>query len=432
MQIELWKSYIEIIRKEVIPALGCTEPIAVAFAAARARELLNNYPEKIEVIVSRNILKNAMGVGIPGTGMIGLDIAAALGAVGGKASEGLEVLKNIDSFDIAGAKQLLEEGKIDIKYSDKNATLYIEVIITDNKDISRVIIEGSHTNIILEELNNRTIFQKRLDDYKEDELNAEVLKRMTIEKIYDFALRVPLHNVEFIFESVRLNNAISKEGLLNNYGLKVGKTIENSIENGYFSRDIITEVVKRTVSATDARMAGSMLPVMSNSGSGNQGIIATMPVITVAEMLDVDYEKMIRALILSHLVTIYSKSKFHRLNPLCGAVLSSVGAGCGITYLMGGDYEKIKYTIFNIIGNISGMICDGAKSSCSLKAGACVNAAFQAAVLAVNNTGVTEKEGIIDKDVDKTIQNLEIISNVGMAATDGVILEIMLSKEKHM
>ena len=432
MENNYWDSYIELLKEEVIPALGCTEPIAVAFAAAKAKELLKKKPERVEVIVSRNILKNAMGVGIPGTGMIGLDIATALGTVGGNASAGLEVLKYTDSEDIEAAKLMLEEDRVSISYSDKSDILYVEVVMSAENNTSRVVIENSHTNIILEEVNDEVIFQKQPETETDKEnIGDEYKIQMTVREIYDFALNVPVEKIEFILESVKLNNAISMEGLTHNYGLKIGKTIEKNINRGIFSRDIITEAVKRTAAATDARMAGSMLPVMSNSGSGNQGIVATMPVVATAEMIGSDKNKTIRALVLSHLITIHCKSQLHRLNPLCGAVVAAIGSGCGITYLMGGDYKNIEYSIFNMIGNISGMICDGAKNSCSLKAGACVNAAVQAAILAIENVGVTEKEGIVDGDVEKTIENLGRLSNVGMAATDGVIIDIMLSKDKH-
>ena len=328
---------------------------------------------------------------------------------------------------------MAEEGRVCIRYSDNAENLYIEIIASVDDNSSRVIIKNNHTNITLEELNGTLIFRKKKTEIEKNEIGSDSSEKkisLSVREIFDFALNVPVDKIKFILESVDLNDAISKEGLTNNYGLKVGKTIDKNIKKGIFSRDIITEAVKRTAAATDARMSGSMLPVMSNSGSGNQGIVATMPVVSTAEMTGAGEEKKVRALVLSHLVTIHCKSRLNRLNPLCGAIVAAIGAGCGITYLLGGGYENIEYSIFNMVGNVSGMICDGAKNSCSLKAGASVNAAVQSAILAVDNVGVTGKEGIVDSDVEKTIENLGLLSNVGMTETDGVILDIMLSKEK--
>lgn len=422
------KEYIKILKKEVVPAFGCTEPIALALAVAKARETLNREVESIEVFVSSNIYKNGMGVGIPGTGMIGLDIAAALGAVGGESKEELEVLKNISEDHIVKAKKFAKEGKIIIKVKEIPNKLYIEATCYGGEDKAKVIIKDIHSNITLVSLNDSIIYERG-----EGECDIAIDKtiedfNLTVEGIYNFAKEVNYKDIEFILEGARLNKAISEEGLSKDYGLRVGKTLRDSIKSGFLSDDIQNYAVVMTAAATDARMAGCMNSVMSNSGSGNQGITVILPVVAVGERLKVSEEKMARALVLSNLIAIHIKSYLGRLSALCGCIVASAGASCGITYLMGGDLEKIKYAIKNMVGNISGMICDGAKTGCSLKVATGVTAAIQSSLLAIKGIGIAETDGIIEKSIEKTIRNIGNIGAKGMFETDKMILDIMVSK----
>lgn len=428
MNVKKYDEFIKIVKKEVVPALGCTEPIAVALAAAKAREVLKVDPERTEVYVSANIYKNGMGVGIPGTGMVGLDIAAALGVVGGNSEEKLEVLKAITKEDISKSKELVDNNEICVKPKDVPNKLYVEAVCINKNHVARVVIKDMHSNIVLVQLNDEILFEAGNKEEKSEVKNEAVQPTLTVEKIYDFALNADFEDIEFILEGAKLNKAISKEGLKEEYGLKVGKTIFENMEKGLLGDDIQNYAMAITAAASDARMAGSMLSVMSNSGSGNQGITVMLPVVAVAEKIDCDDEKLARALILSNLVAIHIKTYLGRLSALCGCVVASAGASCGITYLLGGNLENVIYSIKNMVGNITGMICDGAKTGCALKVSTGVSAAVQAALLAINNIEISDKDGIIHKDIERTIQNIADIGTKGMAETDKLILDIMTCK----
>lgn len=428
MNVKKYDEFIKIVKKEVVPALGCTEPIAVALAAAKAREVLKVDPERTEVYVSANIYKNGMGVGIPGTGMVGLDIAAALGVVGGNSEEKLEVLKAITKEDISKSKELVDNNEICVKPKDVPNKLYVEAVCINKNHVARVVIKDMHSNIVLVQLNDEILFEAGNKEEKSEVKNEAVQPTLTVEKIYDFALNADFEDIEFILEGAKLNKAISKEGLREEYGLKVGKTIFENMEKGLLGDDIQNYAMAITAAASDARMAGSMLSVMSNSGSGNQGITVMLPVVAVAEKIDCDDEKLARALILSNLVAIHIKTYLGRLSALCGCVVASAGASCGITYLLGGNLENVIYSIKNMVGNITGMICDGAKTGCALKVSTGVSAAVQAALLAINNIEISDKDGIIHKDIERTIQNIADIGTKGMAETDKLILDIMTCK----
>ncbi|MCY6355829.1 L-cysteine desulfidase family protein [Clostridium sp. ZS2-4] len=432
MKNKTWQKYIELINKEVIPAIGCTEPIAVAYAAAKATATLNTTPQIIEVFVSGNMLKNGMGVGVPGTGMVGLDIAAAVGALGGTAEAVLEVLKSITPKHVDEGKKMIKEERVIIKVKENVPDLYIEIICRNGKDNARVVIEDTHINIVLIEFNGKVLFEKKSDKTKHniDEVALEEDNAyLTVDSIYDFAVNVSLEDIKFIREKDKFNEEISKEGLINDYGLKVGKTIDKYINKGLLTEDIIISAIKRTSSGADARMAGCMMSAMSNSGSGNQGITVSMPVIAVGEKLGASEEKITRALALSNLMSIHIHSYLSRLAALCGVVVAGTAASCGITYLLGGDVNHIKRAINNMLGNITGLVCDGAKTSCALKVSTAVNAAVLSAILAIENIGVSEKEGIIDKNVENTIQNVGNIGSYGMKQTDKLMLDIMITKQ---
>ncbi|RKD34345.1 serine dehydratase subunit alpha family protein [Thermohalobacter berrensis] len=422
-----FEKIISLLKKELVPALGCTEPIAVALATSKAREVLKEEPDKIEVLVSRNILKNGMAVGIPGTGMTGLKIAAALGAIGGNSQAKLEVLKYINNQHIERSKEIVKENKVSIKLKDTNEKLYIEAICSTKDNISRVIIKGNHSNIVEVRLNNDLLLKK---DSKKAEvaLDKNNTVDLNVKKIFKFANTEKIENIEFLLDGAKMNKAISKEGLKGNYGLMVGKKIAEKVKRGILSDDIMTYAMSVTAAASDARMDGCMYPVMSNSGSGNQGLTVMLPVVAVAEKLNVDREKLIRALALSNLMTIYIKTYLGRLSALCGVVVASIGSSCGITYLLGGKYHNIVATIKNMIGDIAGMICDGAKPGCALKVSTGVSAAIKSALLAIDGIEISEYDGIIEKDVDKTIKKIGEIGSKGMHKTDKYILDIMVNK----
>ena len=426
LDITTRENIIKLINEQVVPAVGCTEPMAVALCTARATEILGRRPEKITVFLSANILKNAMGVGIPGTGMIGLPIAIALGALIGKSEYNLEVLKDLDAHSLEDGKQYVKENHIDIKLKKGECdTLYIEVNCEADSNKATAIIACKHTNIVYEERNNEVLLDKRTQTKCEDTEDAVTLN---LRMVYDFAMKTPVDEIRFILATRDYNIKAAEESIKGNYGHCLGKTMDRPLSHGIFGNSIYSHIISKTASACDARMGGAMIPVMSNSGSGNQGICATNPVAVFAQENENTEEELIRALTLSHLTAIYIKQSLGVLSALCGCVVASIGSSCGITYLMGGTYEDICHAVKNMIANLTGMICDGAKPSCSLKICSGVSTALLSALLAREGKHVTCAEGIIDQDVDQSIHNLTSIGKEAMCATDDMVLKIMTQK----
>ena len=419
---------IKLIKREVVPALGCTEPAAVALCVAKVRELLGETPEKIEVSLSGNMLKNAMGVGIPGTGMIGLPIAIALGALSGKSEYGLEVLQDVNPSKVEEGKTYISEGRININHaSDAPSILYIEVTcIGKDGKTAKGIISESHTNFIYLEKEGQPVLEKKgKEETGKTEENRD--PELDMRLVYDFATTAPIEEIRFILEAKRLNKAAAELALEKNYGHSLGSTMRHKGKD-LFGDSPLSHIISYTSAACDARMGGAQIAVMSNSGSGNQGICATMPVVSYAEDINADEDTLARALIMSHLTCIYIKQSLGRLSALCGCVVASTGASGGIVYLMGGGYDEICAAVKNMIGNITGIICDGAKPSCSLKISSGVGTALMSAMLAMDHKCVTEAEGIICDDVDRSIHNLTSIGREAMQATDRLVLHIMTNK----
>ena len=419
---------IQILKRELAPALGRTEPVAIAYAAARARAILGVAPQRAQINVSRNILKNAMGVGIPGTGMVGLPIAIALGSIIGKSAYGLEVLKDLTPEGLKEGKEMVCKKCIGIDLKENVDKLYIEIISSAGNDRSRVIICHEHTHIIYVEKNGEV-----LTDLRTETLLARKYVRIRIyvfPSLWSMSLPWKCHWIEirFILETAELNKKAAQASMKGNYGHTVSKTVSGAFGRKFMGDSAYTHMLIMTSAACDARMDGAMIPVMSNSGSGNQGIAATLPVLSFAEDIQCSEEQLIRALMLSHLMVIYIKQSLGRLSALCGCVVAATGASCAITYLMGGNKARISYAIKNMIGNITGMICDGAKPSCAMKVSSGVSTAMLSALMAMEDKVVTSVEGIIDEDVDKSIANLTAIGSKGMEATDRLVLDIMTGK----
>ena len=393
------KQIIDLVQREVIPAIGCTEPIAVALCVSKAAETLGTIPENIRVLLSANILKNAMGVGIPGTGMIGLPIAVALGAIVGKSEYQLEVLRDSTPEAVERGKRFIDEKRICISLKEDIAEkLYIEVICEAGDKKATAIIAGGHTTFIYIARGEEVLLDKQQSGTEEDE--QEPLE-LNLRKVYDFALEAPLDEIRFILETARLNKAAAEQSFHGEYGHALGRMLRGRYEHQIMGDSVFSHILSYTSAACDARMAGAMIPVMSNSGSGNQGISATV---------------------------IYIKQSLGRLSALCGCVVAATGSSCGITWLMGGSYEQVAFAVQNMIANLTGMICDGAKPSCALKVTTGVSTAVLSAVMAMENRCVTSVEGIIDEDVDQSIRNLTRIGSQGMNETDRVVLDIMTHK----
>lgn len=440
MQNSRIQEIIELIKKEVKPALGCTEPIAVSLAVARSCEALREIDCKVDSIkveVSANILKNGMGVGIPGTGMIGLHIASALGATCGKSKYRLEVLKDLGASSIDKAKEMVDNKKVAILLADTPAKLYVKASVTGShkgvEHVATTVIKDNHDSIISVELDGVSVFSQETVSNSGSAENQGAQKttldyKLSVKEILEFVKCVNIRDIEFIFDSVKLNKALAEEGLRTDYGLKVGRTILSAEHNSIFGDSVMTYAMAATAAASDARMAGCTLPAMSNSGSGNQGITVTVPVIAVAEKLHSGREELARALTLSHLIAIHIKGYLGKLSALCGCVIASTGSSCGIVYLKGGGYDQICYAIKNMIGNITGMVCDGAKVGCALKVASGVSSSIQAAILALDNICISSNDGIIEDCIEKTIFNLGTIGSKGMQSTDKMILDIMVCK----
>ena len=433
---------LQLLRSEVIPAIGCTEPIAVALCTARAKELLGAEPDKITVYLSKNVYKNALAVGIPNTGMTGLPIAIALGATVGKSEYMLEVLRDATPEAVAYAKQYMLRVPATIKVDyDAPSLLYIHVEVANGDCTAQATIIDEHTNFVTSPISN---IQSLISNSEASDSSALSLRR-----VYDFAMEVDTHELTFLLEGAQMNTTAAETSFAEQYGHGLGRLlrpISNSEASNspqgvqypigstpsaqsLFGDTLFTKIISYTCGACDARMSGAMVQVMSNSGSGNQGISCSIPVYLYAKENQCSEEQILRALVLSNLTVIYIKQSLGRLSALCGCVVAATGSAAGITYLMGGNYEEITYAIKNMIANISGMICDGAKPGCALKVTSGVATAIFSAYLAMQHSYADSTEGIVEDDIDRTIRNLTRIGHDGMKVTDDLILDIMTHKQ---
>ncbi len=428
---------IALIHQEVKPALGCTEPIAVALAVARAAEALREgcgcEAEEITASVSANILKNGMGVGIPGTGMVGLHVAAALGAICGKSRYGLEVLHDLCPEAVEKARTLVSTGKVIVTLAPTDELLYVYAEAHAEGHTATAVISGAHDRIVEATFDGASVLTAQkttgaADSEAAPAVEPDFARRITVRDIWEFANTVPLEKIAFMEDSITMNRALADEGLRHPYGLQVGRTLLADDNKSVYGDTLLIHAMALTAAASDARMAGCTLSAMSNSGSGNQGVTATMPVIAIAEKTGSTHEELLRALALSHLTAIHIKGYLGKLSALCGCVIASTGSACGIVYLRRGGYEQVCAAIKNMIGNITGMVCDGAKVGCALKVASGVATALQSAVLALDGQCISANDGIIEEDIEKTIANLGRIGSVGMKATDKMILDIMSCK----
>lgn len=423
MDSALYENYLDILRSELIPALGCTEPIAIAYAAAKARQLLGEFPDSIEMKLSGNIIKNVKGVTVPNSGGLkGIDIAAVLGMTGGNADKALEVLEEITPEHIRKAEALVQKGICTCSLIENVPNLYISAKVRKDGHYAEVTIAEQHTNIIHMEKDGNVLLEKDLQ--KKDESAAVDKSRLTVKDILDFADQVKLEDIEEVIgRQIRMNTAIAQEGLDNNYGAQIGKTLMH-----VWGKSATTRACARAAAGSDARMGGCSMPVVINSGSGNQGITVSLPVIVYAEEWEVSKEKLYRSLVVSNLIAIHQKYYIGSLSAYCGAVSAACGAGAGITYMYGGNYHQVSLTIINTLGNVGGIVCDGAKPSCAAKIASSVDAALMAFHLSIQNKSFLPGEGIIKGDVEETIKSMGYIGRVGMRATDTEILNVMIDR----
>ena len=424
LEKEKYQAYISILKEELVPALGCTEPIAIAYAAAKAREVLGSFPSKVVAKCSGNIIKNAKSVIVPNTGNLKGIIASALaGILVGDSTKEMNLLEELKESDIEKIKELMQTDicRVEMLESDANLHIVIQVMDTD-KEVS-VEIKHTHTNITRIEKDGKLIFQK---ECKDENLNGFSSDRniLNVKDILDFANTVKLEDIENILKGqIEHNLSIAREGINGNYGCGVGKMLMDC-----YGDNIFTKIRAYAAAGSDARMNGCNLPVVTNSGSGNQGMTTSLPVIIYAQEKKLDPEKMYRGLVLSNLITIHLRSAMGRLSAYCGAVCAACGSGAGITYLAGGTPEQIERTITNTLGNVSGIVCDGAKSSCAAKIASGLDAAIMAHFLAMRGTAFEADSGIIKETVEDTIAAVGRLGHDGMKETDVEVLKIMLNQ----
>lgn len=425
---QAWQQYMQIIQQVVKPALGCTEPIAAAYAAAVATRQLGCEPGRLEVAVSDNLYKNSMGVYVPGTGKIGLAIAAAAGAIGGNADAGLEVLAAIQPEQVERAQQLIDAGKVQVSRTAAPEFIFCRVTVygTDDKGeehSAEVTLCGGHTRIVEQRRDGEVTFTA---DQSQGGGTGSICDGVdiSIAAIYEFATQVEFEQIRFILKASELNGKLSAEGMNNPYGLEIGRTMQQNINAGLIGEDVMNRIVMMTAAASDARMGGATLPAMSNFGSGNQGIAATIPVMVIAERFAASEEQLARALIMSHLGAIYIKSHYPPLSAFCGNTVTSAAASMAMVYLAGGSFEQSCFAIQNVLSDSAGMVCDGAKASCAMKVSTSSGAAVRGFLMALNSHSVSG-QGIVAGDVDQTIRNVGQMVKEGMSATDSTIIDIM-------
>ena len=430
-QRDLWPEFLKAAQQEIVPALGCTEPISLALASAIATRHLGVTPERIEGKVSANLMKNGMGVTVPGTGMVGLPIAAAVGALGGDPDAGLEVLKDLKPEVVAAGKAMLAERRVDIGIAEVANALYAEVRLSRDDDSVRVCIADTHTGVVLIERNGATLYAADSVGSAgsvDDPGHGYSLATASARDIYDFATTVPGKEIDFILDAARLNTRLAEAGMGGDYGLHIGATLQRQVDRGLLSDDLQNRILIASAAASDARMGGASLAAMSNSGSGNQGIAATLPVVVVAQHVKADDETLARALMLAHLTAIHIHGKLPRLSALCAVTTAAMGAAAGMAWLLRGGYGAVSMAIGSMIGDVAGMICDGASNSCAMKVSTSAAAAFKAVLMALDNSGVTGSDGIVEDSVDASIGNLCALACESMTHTDRQIIEIMINK----
>lgn len=417
----LYQSYVEILKEELVPAMGCTEPIAIAYCAAVLKDTLENIPSEIAIYVSGNILKNVKSVTVPNTGgMHGINVAAAIGVIAGDKDKKLEVISNVSACQIEELKQYLTTNKISIYHSNNPSVLYIEMVGKYKNDTARVIIKDAHTNIVLVEKNEQIIYENNKPIIStKAKLDLSVL---SVKYIIEFAKTVKIEDIKkTISRQIEYNMAISEEGLKNNYGANIGKTIIK-----YSNNDVIQYAKALAAAGSDARMNGCDMPVVINSGSGNQGITASVPLIAYSREKNIEEEQLYRSLVISNLCTIHIKNSIGKLSAFCGVVIAGAGFSAGLAYLDGGDEKEISHAIVNTLGIISGMVCDGAKSSCAAKIASSVEAGFLGYYMYKEGNQFYSGDGFIKKGVENTIKAVGTIARVGMCETDKEIIHLMI------
>ncbi len=421
----IYKEFVEILKEELIPAMGCTEPIALAYAGAKAREVLGMTPEKVLIEASGSIIKNVKSVIVPNTNLMkGIPAATVAGIIAGDSEKKLEVIAGVLEEDIIRIRDFLGEGVVTVEHIESGLAFDIIVTLYHGAEYAKVRIANYHTNIVLIEKNGNVLFQTAVEGEKEKGLTDR--SHLSIENIWEFTNSVSIDDVKEVLDrQIKYNTAIALEGLHNNYGANIGSVLLKTYGDGVCNR-----AKAMAAAGSDARMNGCELPVVINSGSGNQGMTVSLPVIEYAKELQVDDEKLYRALVLANLVAIHQKTWIGRLSAYCGAVSAGAGAGAGIAYLHGGGYKEIAHTIVNALAIVSGMVCDGAKASCAGKIAASVDAGILGYHMYANGQQFYGGDGIVVKGVENTIRNVGVLGKEGMRETNNEIIKMMINESE--
>jgi len=424
-EINYEKEFLQILKEELVPAEGCTEPISLAFAGAKAREILKGIPNKVVIECSGNLIKNIRCVTVPNTGnLVGIEASLLAGIVGGDSSRALEVISDLNEDHLVIINQLLLQKIVEVKLLDTPTNLHFILTCTKGDDTCEIEIKNLHTYITSIKLNGEVLFKKDvgIEEFFGVETDRSVI---TIDRILEFSNNVELKKIKpVIDDQIKYNMAIAETGLKRNFSVKIGETILKH------DKSIYGRMKAYTAAASEARMSGCSMPVITNSGSGNQGLTTSIPVILYAKHKYISEEKMYRALILSNLLTIYQKGFIGRLSAFCGAISAAISAGATLTYIEGGSLEQIKMTVINSLANVSGVVCDGAKPSCAAKIVTGLEAAFLGHFLAMDNHSYNPLSGIVKGNADETIKAIGKMAKEGMKETDQVILNIMLENNK--
>ncbi len=420
------QTILKILAEEVVPAEGCTEPIALAYVGAKAREILNEEIQKVTIKVSGNMIKNVKSVVVPNSGgMVGIEVSVVMGIIAGDSKKDLMVISDITEEQMKEVRKFLKEKEVKVIHEDTDIKLYAQITLESNEKSSSVEIKHMHTNITHIEKNHKVVLDRPCNDidFNSPSKDREIL---SIKAIYELAKTIELSKVEELFTKViSLNSKIAREGLMGNYGVNIGKIIADNIEKGFYGDDSRNRAASFASAGSDARMSGCALPVMTTSGSGNQGMTSSLALIEYARIQNVSQEKLIRALFFSHLATVHIKTNVGRLSAYCGVICSSAAVAGALAFLNEESYEVVAHSIINTLGDVSGIICDGAKSSCAMKVSTTIYAAFDSYLLANAGKYLHGGDGIIADDIESTLKNIGKLSQDGMNTTDKVIIGIM-------
>jgi len=420
----MMKDLISMVKQDAVPALGCTEPVAVAYAGAATRSYITGDIDCINIEVSKNIYKNGKSVMIPNTDEWGLDLAGALGVLGGDKEDGLMVLRKIDKNIVDIAHEMLKEGKVNVDYVEEVPDVFVRITVNSSNEEVEAVLKNCHTHIETVKVNGQTVFENKTES--RDKVSADFLKKLSFVEIRDICETIPIDQLAFIEDGIKMNKNAAETGLSWDKGLKAGATLKRLQDRGILCNDAPTQARILTAASADIRMGGGDCPIMTSGGSGNQGLGVVLPITVVAEEKGIEKERLIRAVFFAHVINKYVKIYTGKLSAMCGcAIAAGIGASAGITWLLGGNDEQIQGACQNMLSNLTGMICDGAKETCSLKLSTSAGEAVIAAYLAIENVIVRSNTGIIGETIEDTIKNLGILCRDGLAATDSVIIDII-------